>query len=525
MKNEKSNYIKRIKTILLCYFFIYYIVVGLTELNNKDTAEILDAIFSFVGELSALFIILYGIVSHHITEKKVWKIISVVIILNIIGDAVWNINEFILRKEIPDVSISDIFYLPAAILLLAAVWILIRRSNVYTSIKIGMDISIIMIASTTLLYNFILMPLWMDENYAVYQKVILILYPILDLGYLTGILAYILNKKKNPYRNTQKNYFIAGFLLLFTADILFSVDNSKYLCLLYNPFWTMGYISLSLASLHTTENRTGNPKNFAYKEKKKEYQDYFKFLLPYIFACVFIILIASRYMFLDPLAFGSTITVLFIFLRQVFTMLENERLRDILEKTNQQLEENSIVLAYKNQKLNELKNLREQEAQTDFLTHLYNRRYLHEWLDQYVESSLPDSIFELSVLLIDVDHYKEVNDVFGHDTGDIVLQEVAKLIRINIRESDKASRYGGDEFVVVLPGATTGQATPIAERILNAVRSNIFKNNAEIKITLSIGIYYWTGTKSSYSFDSIIQAADEALYNAKKTGRDRIVVR
>lgn len=523
---KKNINTKHLKYFFICFFALYYATLAMAIWNKNFSYDIVDNVFSAVGELIALGIIIYGLMSQQIVIKRVWVLIAIVIACNLIGDGVYKVNEIVFSKKLSPVSICDLFYVPSAVLLLVAVLLLIHKERVYYNIKIGIDIAIIMVASATLLYNFILMPIWRNEAYSLFQKSILMLYPILDLGYLAGILIRFFNKKVKQRPSRQEVSFILGFLFIFMADMLFAIDKSTYLSLIYDPFWGIGFVCLAFAGLYTKENKAVV---FSYKQekrqKKKDFFDYILFLAPYLLAGLFIIIVSARYMFQDPLALGSTITVLMIFIRQIFTLLENDHLLEMFEKTNQQLEEYSLLLENKNEKLHELKNLREQQAQTDYLTHLYNRRFMNEWLDQYMENFSKEAIIELSILLIDVDHYKEVNDLFGHDTGDVVLKDIAYLIRKNIRQEDKASRYGGDEFIVILPNTKTKDAKQIAQRILKAVEKNTFEEKLDMTITLSIGNYYWAGTKEQYSFSQMIQSVDEALYEAKKTGRNKIVTK
>lgn len=525
IKIEEKKKIKHLKIFFVIFFLLYYAILGFTFWDESLDASLMDDIFSMFGDFAAFMILVYGIISNRIFEKAVWSLVAVVIGLNIIGDVIFDVNEIFFHIQMPDVSICDVFYLPAAILLLIAVFLSIKKDSIYNNIKIGMDIGIIMVASATLLYYFILMPIWKNESLSLFETTLLMLYPILDLGYLAGVLIQFFHKRRKEFQTNQSKYFIYGFLLIFAADILFALDTSEYLYTVYDPFWTMGFVSLAIAALHSKETKMQEHPMQTKNERKKDYKDYFLFLLPYLIAGVFVAIISARYMFHDALAFGSTITVLMVFIRQIFTLLENDHLLDMFEKANRQLEEYSSVLEDRNEKLHELKNLREMEAQTDYLTHLHNRRYMSEWIDHYIENFSNETKIELSVLLIDVDHYKEVNDIFGHHTGDVVLKDIAALIRNNIREVDKASRYGGDEFMVILPGTKSKDAKRIAERILHAVENNHFENHADMSITLSIGNYYWSGTKESYSFHQMIQSVDEALYEAKKTGRNKIVTR
>ncbi len=161
-------------------------------------------------------------------------------------------------------------------------------------------------------------------------------------------------------------------------------------------------------------------------------------------------------------------------------------------------------------------------AAIDELTGLYNRRFgsirLQEEYGRSIRSDTP-----MSVLLFDIDHFKKVNDTYGHMLGDRVLVSVAKTASAAIREGDVLMRYGGEEFVCILPGASQNDAKHIAERIRVMVMDNTVKNgDQEIKITISIGIATFPNAQIS-NCEEFIKLADEAMYTAKETGRNRIV--
>ena len=124
-----------------------------------------------------------------------------------------------------------------------------------------------------------------------------------------------------------------------------------------------------------------------------------------------------------------------------------------------------------------------------------------------------------SILMIDVDHFKEVNDSHGHQAGDEVLAELAKCISSNIRSIDIVGRYGGEEFVVVLPETPEEAATELAERIRLAVENLLLP--FDITITCSVGV---SGIEKGISGDGLISRADHALYSAKRAGRNQVVV-
>ena len=168
-----------------------------------------------------------------------------------------------------------------------------------------------------------------------------------------------------------------------------------------------------------------------------------------------------------------------------------------------------------------LQSVREQ-AITDPLTGLLNRRYLLEYLPREVIRAQRTEA-SLAVIMIDLDHFKDVNDRFGHEAGDRVLSEVAMLLKTQIRGSDIACRYGGEEFVFVLPGATLESARRRAEGLRLAIRRLDLKvaGRSIGALTASLGVVLYP--EHAASADALISAADKLLYEAKNSGRDRIV--
>jgi diguanylate cyclase (GGDEF)-like protein len=163
------------------------------------------------------------------------------------------------------------------------------------------------------------------------------------------------------------------------------------------------------------------------------------------------------------------------------------------------------------------------QAVTDPLTRLVNRRYLAEFLPRELIRTQRAG-HSLAVLMIDLDHFKRVNDTFGHDAGDLVLTQVARLLMAHIRGSDIACRHGGEEFVLVLPDTTLEGAQRRAEEIRAAVMELQLRHRGKPlgPITVSMGLALFPDHAAGP--EALIRVADEALYEAKRAGRDRVIV-
>ncbi len=170
---------------------------------------------------------------------------------------------------------------------------------------------------------------------------------------------------------------------------------------------------------------------------------------------------------------------------------------------------------------NEIEELQKQ-SNIDPLTKLYNRKALEIDAKELLKHSNERNL-NISTLMIDADDFKKVNDTFGHLAGDKVLILLAKLFKLSIREYDRAYRYGGEEFLIIFNRAGKEDAKKVAERIMNAVRSNklIYKGKT-IRITLSMGL---TSHQKGDTLESMIERADAAVYQAKHDGKNRLVVR
>ncbi|MGC1465784.1 MAG: PleD family two-component system response regulator [Pseudolabrys sp.] len=162
-------------------------------------------------------------------------------------------------------------------------------------------------------------------------------------------------------------------------------------------------------------------------------------------------------------------------------------------------------------------------AITDALTGLFNRRYMETHLGTLVEQAAARGK-PISVFILDIDYFKSINDGHGHDAGDDVLREFALRIRKSIRNIDLACRYGGEEFVVVMPETDMAVATMVAERLRRRIASEPFaiqQGSNHLNVTISVGIAAMNAPNETAA--AILKRADQALYRAKRDGRNRVV--
>ncbi len=215
-------------------------------------------------------------------------------------------------------------------------------------------------------------------------------------------------------------------------------------------------------------------------------------------------------------------------LRQYRLTEENQRLIATLSSKNQALlEMNRELEAKVQERTHELAEANARLAQlavTDGLTSLYNHRHFHERLSLEVERSARNGL-PLSLLMIDVDHFKHYNDHHGHPAGDEVLRQVARLLAEGRRANDVVARYGGEEFGVILVDTAKFTAAKIAERLRDRVATHPFAHTgSQPGGTLAISVGVATFPDDATDAEGLIRGADTALYGAKHAGRNRVVL-
>jgi two-component system, cell cycle response regulator len=191
-----------------------------------------------------------------------------------------------------------------------------------------------------------------------------------------------------------------------------------------------------------------------------------------------------------------------------------------LSKLNDELTDLTRELNKKNRELEAANSTITKLMNTDPLTGLTNRRQLKEMLDAEMSKARRHG-HPLSALMTDIDHFKSINDAYGHDTGDKVLVKVAQALRSTCRKEDIVARFGGEEFVVILPDSPAASAVECAERIRKAVEETVYPG-IDRPVTASFGATLFLQTDTE---DSLIKRADAALYEAKETGRNRVVLK
>jgi diguanylate cyclase (GGDEF)-like protein len=194
------------------------------------------------------------------------------------------------------------------------------------------------------------------------------------------------------------------------------------------------------------------------------------------------------------------------------------------EQINKELVQTKIALENLTRELEEKNRILDHLANLDGLTGVYNRRYFQNILDQELNRAARNES-EISLVIVDIDHFKRFNDTYGHQAGDSVLANFARTLKKHLRNYDTLARYGGEEFAVILPDTNGSEALIVAEKLRTAVNKQIFSyNNEDHKVTASFGVATAKpATDHHFSKNIFVSQADEALYEAKNKGRNGVV--
>ncbi len=194
-----------------------------------------------------------------------------------------------------------------------------------------------------------------------------------------------------------------------------------------------------------------------------------------------------------------------------FSYNMDKKIKDFIKTLIQQLE-NFIWLMFSYEFF-------KKETEKDYLTTLYNRQKLDKKLKEEISRHKRYNQ-PLSIIMLDIDHFKSLNDRYGHQFGDLVLKELGKILKNQTRSADIPARYGGEEFCIILPHTNLCQAISLAQRLKENIKNKDFEfNGRRVNITVSIGVASLNGEKDS---KELVEKADNALYRAKAEGRDRI---
>ncbi|MEV8510354.1 GGDEF domain-containing protein [Actinoplanes sp. NPDC051475] len=433
---------------------------------------------------------------------RMWGLLAASYAAQLVGELIWSGNSYFGDGQLPPPSAADAFYLIASALAVPAILVGFGGAGLLRQLRGLLDALLIMLGAGALGWTFLISPRLTGSPDA--AVLVSAAYPLLDLVLLTCLVVVGFAGHRGLPRSTALVGWSVGAIVL--SDIGYN-----YLVVIrgYEVYhwltvgWQAGTVLASLAGLTAMRSRESDARPQALDRNLT--------LLPAWFAALatFTCLVVDKVR-TDSVGLPALVTtggmVLAVLVRQYLFAADRTRLARQLQ-----------AAVAEQQRL----------AVTDGLTGLHNRRHLTEMLtveaDRAGRTGSP-----LSVVVIDLDHFKQINDTYGHQAGDAVLVEAASRIRGAIRATDVLARYGGEEFVVLLPGTGGPEAMEISERIRTVLAAGPIPlpRHDSITVTASLGaaVSHWgSGTGPGDALD-LVAEADRALYKAKSAGRNLTVL-
>ena len=434
------------------------------------------------------------------------------------GQMIW-LGQILVTQKMPDYpSLPHIIGLLPFLPLTVGVLLLPTRSiSPLLRLRILLDSLIIMTAVTTLCYYFVLAPLLVKGDGTLQAKLVGGAYPALGLLLMFCVLVVALRSGEYILRPVLIFLGLAT-ILQFGADVMHLYE------LLYHDYneFSIANVGLILfgfllicaaqtVNVLLNKDAIGGQGQMQ-RDDGMSTEARWKIVLPSILVLVFSLLICMIWLRGDQsfpgqiiiVYIGGAIVLILMLLRQFLTMYQIDSLQGKIEA--------------KNNSLNMLNTQLVKLATTDALTDLPNHRALAEKLDKSLKQARKTG-GACSVIFMDLDHFKATNDCYGHLMGDTVLRCFAQVVRAMVRADDMVGRWGGEEFVAILPGIGSEEAIQIAERIRVAVHQQVSNQASVIGLTCSLGVAAYPEDASER--EDLISHADRAMYAAKRLGRDQ----
>ncbi len=489
----------------IAYIAIYYLCIYL-NFNNDKLKFILSYIFTLFGSVVSTMISYKVYKNSKNTAKNYWRFIAISMFFNIIGNCFYalHIHNFNILK------IGNSMYLIQYLMyFIGIVYITNRSRGKIIGIRLIIDILITIIVLVTLVWWFIIKPL-MLKNLPFSSMIFTVLYPIIDFTILFSLL-FMFSISKNIFSVKITLITVCAIiteLIVDCTDVYFLVNKKSDLRIFLDPIWLLVILIIAYSGItyyfdDLKENHTLENKNYIKN-------NLLKLFIPYISVIILMFIMLKNMQKPHKSLITLVVVTVLLMFRQIFTLMENQKLMNLLQKSNEELEL--------------ISRMNEKEATTDFLTGLYNRRYIDQQFKIMVQKAKNNN-GKISILLIDIDFFKRINDTYGHEAGDMILKQLAIVMQKYIINSSVFGRYGGEEFIGILPGVEINIAKLIGEALRKRVEKYKFSiGGTSINITVSIGVSEMKLNGKNNSFEDMFVRADEALYAAKRTGRNKVEI-
>lgn len=471
------------------------------------------------------------------SAREIWlpRMFGVSLLCYGIGQGVYAFEDLVMRKASTDFSPYDPWYLASYLFLLGGVLLLPAQPLPASSRpRIVLDALMSLVALATFSWYLLLGPILVQRHVSASAKFVAASYPTLDLVCIFCMLRLGQHAMPRGLRRVVGVIFV-GLLLTTASDSATGYQSLHGLPLgggLTDLGWSAGYCTVALA-VSAVRLFPQSCRHASHEAPRSAVL--WQSLLPYAFLpAVGVLILCLRHAGRDPrLALGvdagASLLVVLVLLRQIVAIFENrdlntrlavshqgavqnaDRMRVLnaeLVRTQDKLHDNLLALTAANERLERL-------ADTDAVSGLLNHRGMAAALE---EARAQDQPFGL--LFLDLDHFKALNDNFGHPAGDLALREVGLVLQEVLRPTDTLGRWGGEEFLALLPGADLPHALDMAEQVRAGIAARVFAVAGGLRLTCSVGVAAVPGPGADWS--GLVDAADQAMYEAKRAGRNRV---
>jgi diguanylate cyclase (GGDEF)-like protein len=509
--------------------------------KDEYSRTIISDISSLLYNLIATFALIFAAKQSSRISKRLalgWGILAIAQFSFTLGDILWAVIELGLKSS-PFPSIADGPYLLFYPLFFVGILILpTKRLSPTEWLKRALDLSIILITATLGFWIFLIGPIIGTETTTPFLETFLdVAYPVGDLIVLFALLVIIYYRSEEFILGSV--WILAlGSIAMIVTDSIFSYQSllGTYISGgILDLGWILAYVLIAFAGIYQAiaaqsykEDIPLLYKNLFISERISQSLVY----LPYIWV------VGAYYLLLnyhnaefainsDALFIGVECIIGLVIIRQIIALNENNHLlanlRKALEQVNRQSSELNKINQDLQQEIIRRERVEEQlsyDALHDGLTDLANRNLFMDRLGHVIEFTQREPEFHYSILFLDIDNFKSINDSLGHSSGDRALIEIAQRFKNCTRSIDTVARFGGDEFVILLEHTTeTNAAISVANRILIELQNPFILKGKEILMSCSIGIV--EGISEYNNSEDILRDVDIALYRAKERGKAR----
>lgn len=455
-------------------------------------------------------------------EKVFWLLVSLGCLSYVLAEGLWVYLENILGQEIQYPGWTDLFYfLQIAFYLAALLYHGWQGRRDLQPIKFIFDVTIIMAVFTALSWHFIIRDL-ISEPASPLALAVSAGYPIGNLVLLFGLASFYTGSIRLFSRNVL-NLIAASLLVQIVADTLYLYETTTggyHSGSLYDPLWSLGLLLMALAGLYALEEQVAPRPPLPMKRKSSGAG-----LLPYLsMAILFVVMIFEQEQEneMNGLIAGAAVSMLLLISRQILVLTENRKLLEQYHQLNEVLEQKigqrTSELSLKNEQLIEAMQQMKHMDYHDVLSGLPNRRlFLDKLTSAMAEARLHSQ--KIAVVFVDLDRFKNINDTYGHEFGDLLLKNFSRKMAANLRKDDTISRQGGDEFTLILNKiAEEEDIVPLIKRLQSILAPPITVNGQELDISMSLGIAVYPD--DGRNTEELMKHADIAMYHAKEQGRN-----